>query len=365
MKKVEKPKTNAIHNFNFTQIEIPHMVEINTNKNYYKTNENDDFFQEMEYMYQTANVHGSFIDNLRNRIVGSNFMGADDFSNEIIDYYDLKNLFLRTTYDFALYGGFCIEITWNALHTQINKLKYIPFDNVRIGQLNEEDDEITLFHYSTEWKKYGRKDIQIFPKFNPDPNSANKQFLYYNGIYDLYPRPTYQKGLRWVYTESELARFYSSLVKQNFVPTTLLTLTSFFDADKQQAFEKSLKSFTGGDAAGSIFVVYNEGGDDSTAPKIQKFNGEQEDLKYQWLSNHTIEQLIIAHNISNPLLAGVKTPGQLGGTAELQQSEKQFNIQNVYPKRGDILKEYNMLFRYISPSFKYDIQDQNIFNEEI
>jgi hypothetical protein len=126
-------------------------------------------------------------------------------------------------------------------------------------------------------------------------------------------------------------------------------------------FEKSLKQFTGGDAAGTIFVIYNEGGNAETKPEILKFNGDQEDQKYSWLSQHTIEELIIAHSIPNPLIAGVKTPGQLGGATELEVSEKQYNIQVVIPRRNNVLGAINDLNKYIPGDLNYEVKNLNIF----
>lgn len=351
--------------FNFSQVEIPQLKEITNTKNYYQTNEKDDFFEQLIGFYENGNVHSSFINNLKDRIVGSNMTTIDPQSQIIIDKYKLDNLFTKITFDYVLYGGFAIEIIWNALHTKINQLNYLDFSRVRSGFINEDTDKIELFYYSPDWHKW-KKEITVYPVFNNSEGSDNRQIYYYKDIYpgkDIYPRPDYIAGLKWVYTEVELVRYYANLVKNNFVPTTLLTVPSFFDEEKQINFEKSLKQFTGGDAAGTIFVIYNEGGETTTKPEIVKFNGDPEDQKYSWLSNHTVEQLIIAHRIPNPLLAGVKTPGQLGGATELQVSEKQYNIQVVGPKRQKVLGVINELATFIPGELKYEVKDQNIFDE--
>jgi hypothetical protein len=359
-------KATETFSTNFVQVEIPRLIEVPSRKNYYQTNLKDDFYEQLIHLYENANVHSSFINNLKERIVGSNMIAATPESQLIINKYKLDDLFTRITFDYVLYGGFAIEVIWNVLHTQITQLNYLDFSRVRSGYIDEETDKVEFYHYSPDWHAY-KKEITLYQTFNPAENFDNRQIYYYKDIYpgkDIYPRPDYMAGLKWVYTEVELCRYYANLVKNNFVPTTLLTVNSFFDEEKQMAFEKSLKQFTGGDAAGTIFVIYNEGGDDTTKPELLKFNADQEDQKYTWLSTHTIEELIIAHRIPNPLLAGVKTSGQLGGATELQISERQYQVQVVMPKRQKILNVINELNKWVPGDLQYDVKNVNIFNDE-
>ena len=142
----------------------------------------------------------------------------------------------------------------------------------------------------------------------------------------------------------------------------MLTVNSFFDVEKQNAFEKSLKQFTGGEAAGTLFILYNEGGDENTKPDLIKFNSESEDNKYQWLSQHTIEELIIGHRIPNPMLAGVKTPGQLGGSSELEISERIYNLQVILPKRANVLEGINTVSKFLPGDITYEVINTDIFD---
>jgi len=350
---------------NFTQVKIPQLIEMPSRKNYYMTNEADSFFEELIQYYENGNVHSSFVDNLASRIVGSGMITEDQASEEAIKKYKLNDLFENISFDYSLYGGFAIEVIWNVLHTQITQLNYIDFSRIRSGYIDEDTDEVQLYYYSANWKAW-KKEITPYLKFNTDEKSDNRQIYYYKDNYpgkDIYPRPPYYPSLKWVYTEVELNRYYANLVKNNFVPTTLLTVNSFFDEEKQMNFEKSLKQFTGGDAAGTIFVIYNEGGDETTKPEILKFNSDSEDQKYQWLSQHTIDELIIGHRIPNPLLAGVRTPGSLGASTELETAEKIYNLQVIDPKRSNVLSVINDLVQWLPVNLQYEVINKNIFDE--
>jgi len=364
---VKKNITSDSYTMNFAQVEIPILKETPTKKNYYMTNAADDFFEQLIEYYEKGNVHSTFVDNLSHRIIGSGIQTTSPDSEIVINKLNLNELYKRISFDYSLFGGYAVEVIWNALHTQITRVNYLDFSRVRSGYINEQTDEVEFYHYSPDWRKW-QKDITIYQSFNPDEETDNRQIYYYKDFHpgkDIYPRPNYYSALKWVYTEVELLRYYANLVKNNFVPTTMLTVNSFFDDEKQQQFEKSLKSFTGGDAAGTIFVIYNEGGNETTKPELVKFNDNSEDGKYQWLSQHTIDQLIIGHRLPSPMLAGVKTPGQLGGSSELEVSEKIYNLQVIGPARSNVLSGINEMSKYFGVAFEYDVTNVNIFNEEV
>ena len=362
-KKVNANTSNA-QSFPFKQVEIPILKETPSRKNYYMTNLADDFFDQLIYYYESGNVHSTFVDNLSNRIIGTGLQTDDINSENIINTYGLNELYKRISFDYSLYGGYAFEVIWNALHTQITQINYLDFSRVRSGYIDDKTEEVSLYYYSTDWHKW-KKEIEVLLSFDTDPQSDNRQIYYYKDTHpgkDIYPRPEYYAALKWVYTEVELVRYYANLVKNNFVPTTMLTVNSFFDVEKQNAFEKSLKQFTGGDAAGTIFVIYNEGGDETTKPDLIKFNSESEDNKYQWLSQHTIEELIIGHRIPNPMLAGVKTPGQLGGSSELEISERIYNLQVILPKRANVLEGINTVSKFLPGDITYEVINTDIFD---
>lgn len=352
--------------FNFKAAKIPELKEIPTRRNYYMAGEDNKFFDHLIEFYSKGNVHSSFVKNLGERITGSGLQPATEADQATIKKYNLNDLFGKISFDYSLYGGFAIEVIWNALHTQITRLNYLDFSKVRSGFVDPDTDKVQLFYFTPDWFKYN-KEIEVYPVFNKDVNSDFKQIYYFKDRYpgdEIYPRPDYISGLKWIYTEIEVNNYYANLVKNNFVANTLLSVPGIFDDEKRLNFEKSLKDFTGGDAAGSIFVIYNEGGADAMKPDILKFNNEADDNKYQWLSEHIIEQLIIAHRIPSPMLAGVKTPGQLGGSEELKTSEKIYNLQVVHPKRNDVLNVINDFIPYLGGPLNYTVNDMNIFSDE-
>jgi len=210
--------TQNTFSFNFKQVEIPQLKETPSRKNYYMTNDADDFYDQLIYYYEHGNVHSTFIDNLSSRIIGTGLQTNDSNSRNVIKSYGLDEIYKRISFDYSLYGGYAIEIIWNVLHTEITQINYLDFSRVRSGFIDEKTEDVTLFYYSTDWHKWS-KEIDVLHTFDTDPESDNRQIYYYKDNHpgtDIYPRPEYFAALKWVYTEVELNRYYANLVKNNF-----------------------------------------------------------------------------------------------------------------------------------------------------
>ena len=113
------------------------------------------------------------------------------------------------------------------------------------------------------------------------------------------------------------------------------------DEEKQVEFEKSLKKqFTGADNAGTLLVMYNESKDN--APTIEKFNSDEDDIKYRYISDKMTENIAIAHNLPTALL-GVLVPGKLGNATDLPIYEDIYNKYVVQPLKDELTTSYEKL----------------------
>lgn len=313
------------------KVEIPEIKEVKTSRGpYYLTNQKNDYYKKLLELYDNSSIHKAILNNLRDKIVGSNIEATRK----------IKQMIKSITLDMVIFGGFSVEIIWNLDHTKINQMNYIDFTKVLSGYVDEKTDQVELYYYSNNWSDMKNNEIEVFKTYSPDPESDNRQIYYFKDHtpgFDVYPKPYYNASIRWVYTDVELCRYYSNLVKNNFVSNVIISMRNGFDdPDKQEAFEKDIiQNFTGSENAGSIPVIYGDGTDVDPI-KIVQFNTDPDDQKYQWLSQHTMDQLIIGHRVPNPMLVGMRIPGSLGGTQELTESENIYNKNMVYPFRENI-----------------------------
>ena len=352
-------------NLELTKVEIPELKEIKAYRgNYYMAGEDNNFFSKLIYLYENSSIHNSFINNFTQKVVGSGLIGNEN-SELVIDNMKLNELLAKITMDYAIFGGYAIEVIWNVLHTKITQLNYVDFSKIRSGYIDEDTDEVELYYYSYDWSAYHKK-VEVFQRFNAAEETDNRQLLYFKGHHpgtDIYPRPMYLGGIKYIYTDIQLATYYANLVKNNFVSNTIIKVPVGMDPDKQIAFEQGIKdNFTNPDNAGSIVVIY---GDGENAVELLEFGKGSDDQKYQWLTQQTTDQLVISHRIPNPIIAGVRVPGTLGGTQEMADAENIYNKNVIYPARNDIMDDIDMLNAYfVIPMDDVTINDISLFKIE-
>lgn len=301
--------------------QIPVYREIwSSNYNYYMAGEKNSWFKELQELYYNSSIHGAILNNLHLKLIKD----TDD------------ELYSRVALDYCVYGGYAIEILWNMDHTKIVKANYIDYSKVRSGKPDDQN-KVLFYYYSNDWLKYSNRDVEMIQAYNENQNSEDHQiycFKRYCLGEDVYPKPYYMGCLKSIVTSIALQNYYANLVKNNFVANTLLSINSYFDEQKQMDFEKAMRNnFTGTDNAGKMFVMYSE--DKDHAPTIEKFNNDEDDTRYRFLTENVTQQISIGHNVPVSLL-GVLVPGQLGNSTDLPIYETIYNQTIVDPMRKDI-----------------------------
>lgn len=354
--------------FNFEKVQLPTLKEIPNKSGYYSANYNNKFFLDLIEMYEHSSLHKSIIDNKSQRIYGSGFVGDTEMDITLIKNLGFNDTYAKSVLDYELFNGFALEVIWNSLHTKIVQINHLDFSKVRSGMIADDEDEAKLFYYCNDWSKKN-KEIEIYHRFDKDVKSDNRQIYYFKhyhpGSLDIYPRPSYYSLLEWIYIDIELASYYSSLVKNNFVANTIISVNNGIpDPEIQVEFERGIKNaFTSSENAGSILVLYSDSKEN--APEIIKFNNESDDAKYQFLMSTTTEKIISGEQIPNPLLAGIKVSNGLGNSGEeLKVAETIYNKVVIQPRRADVLSCFNELNDYLLQPINYTIKNNNLFLDE-
>lgn len=332
---ISKDESGRTIEINFSQMEIPRLLEIKSyNNEYYQAGQTNRWFQDLLELYWNSSIHAAIINNLHLKI-----------TKDIND-----PLFYKLALDYLLFGGFCCEIIWNLSHTKILKLNHLDFSKVRSGMVDDETGQVETYIFSNDWFKYNNRNLVKLDNFDPSIESGDHQMFYYmrySPQCDVYPKPYYNAGIRYIYTQVELNNYYANLIKSNFVGNTLLSVHTPMSQDQQQLFEKAIKKqFTGSENAGSVMVLYGESKEN--APEIVKFNQEEDDLKYRFLSDFTTEQISVAHGLPVSLL-GILVAGKLGSATEIPVYNAIYDETVVNPIKGDILAGYNYIKQWYHP----------------
>lgn len=323
---------NTENNFSIKMSEtyVPIYKEVYDNRgNYYLAGPDNKWFFELQELYYGSSIHGAILNNLHQRI-------NDGIEDDLIS---------KVSLDYIVYGGFSVEVMWNLDHTKILKINYLDYSKIRSGK-PDNTDKVSFYYYSNDWGKYSYRDIDMVQAYNDNPVSDNHQIYCYKRYIlgdDIYPKPYYVGGLKWIVTDIQLENYYSNLVSNNFVANKILSINQYYDEERQSQLLKGIKkNFTGTDPAGSILVMFSE--DKEHSPTIESFNNEADDQKYRFLTEQITQQISISHNLPIQLL-GVLVPGKLGSSTELPVFEGIYSKYVVDPLKKEIIKGLTPLYK--------------------
>ena len=206
----------------------------------------------------------------------------------------------------------------------------------------------------TKWKKSNGKlpeGTKVYPAFNP-LKPKGKQILYLcdeNPASDIYPLPEYIAGATPIETDIECNFFQLNNVKTGFAAGTMVT---FFNGtaendEEQREIEYAFKQKTSGsDNAGEILLNFQN--PNTTAPEIKPLRSNELDKQYEQLSKDTVNKILYSHRVSNGLLFGIKTPGELGGgRSEFDLAWEHFCNTYVKPKQQEEEEDFNYLLSFM------------------
>jgi hypothetical protein len=305
--------------------------------------------------YRRSSKHNAIVNGKVNYIMGGGWQAGDDLTVEqqarFIKFFDglsstedLNDITEKLVLDLELFNGFAVAVTWSKLGT-IAKMEHVPFEKIRVDKEEKmfqvadwyNDDMMQLF------PKIG--DIEKIPAFDPE-NRLGKQLFYYR-VYAAgvkhYPLPEYIGGNAWIEADVQVANFHNNNLRNNFWGGYLINFNNGIPTPEEQGdIERQIKrKFSGTDNAGRFVVTFND--DAAKAPTLEPLTPSDMDKQFEILNKAIQQEIFIAHRVTNPMLFGVKTEGQLGGRNELVEAYELFKATYV----NDRVRKVERMINYL------------------
>jgi hypothetical protein len=305
--------------------------------------------------YRRSSKHNAIVNGKVNYIMGGGWQAGDDLTVEqqarFIKFFDgmsstedLNDITEKLVLDLELFNGFAVAVTWSKLGT-IAKMEHVPFEKIRVDKEEKmfqvadwyNDDMIQLF------PKVG--DIEKIPAFDPE-NRLGKQLFYYR-VYAAgvkhYPLPEYIGGNAWIEADVQVANFHNNNLRNNFWGGYLINFNNGIPTPEEQGdIERQIKrKFSGTDNAGRFVVTFND--EAANAPTLEPLTPSDMDKQFEVLNKSIQQEIFIAHRVTNPMLFGVKTEGQLGGRNELVEAYELFKATYVNDRVQKVERMINYL----------------------
>ena len=330
---------NSVSFIKFADVKVPVMKEL-PNKGWVLFGEDNRFPNMLLNMFNKSSKHNGIVLGKVNYIVGKGF-------DEVVQanpYENCNEILKKACLDIEVFGGCYLEIQYNAAGT-IGAFYHVPYQKVRSSKDN------TQF-YVKDWDSYKKNDEpKVFAAYNPKEDVKllrnQTQILYYKeyrpGV-ETYSYPGYMGALNAIQTDIEISKYHLSTITNGMFASKMI---SFFEGipteEEKREIEKGFKSkFTGSENAGNI--VLNFGKDPNKRPQLDDLSSTELDKHFDILAKSVQTEIFSGHQITSPMLFGIKTEGQLGGRSEIRDAYEIF--KNTYV--NDKQQALELLFKEVT-----------------
>ena len=366
-------------NINLTNEVQPKSVEVNGadwigfGDGEYKNN----YPQYIIDLYNNSATNSAIINATSAMIAGEDFICED--SKDLAQYVELKKflaavngqesaheLFVKLAFDLKLQGAYAINVIWSKDKTKIAELHHIPVEQVRIG-VPDEDGKVPCYYICSDWTQYRKKEYapkHIAP-FNMMDRTEGSQLLY-SGLYspamELYHTPDYLASTNWIQIDNLTSDFHLNNITNGFSGSYFINFANGVPTreERVQIERQIAKKFTGANNAGKFVLTFSD--DANSKPEIVPIAVSDADKQYTVLNELTIQNIMIGHRVTSPMLLGVKTEGQLGGRNELLQAYELYMNSVVKPFQNQLLKTFKKLLAINGVTIPLSIKDVQPLN---
>jgi hypothetical protein len=318
--------------------------------------EDNNYFQFIIDRYVNSTTNSSVINNVSRLIYGRG-LSALDASKKPNEYAQMMALFhadciRKIVLDRKMFGQFAMQIHYDKTHEKILKAYHIPVNLLRAEKCNK-DGEIEGYYYSDNWldvKKYTPKRIPAF-------GYSNEQIeILYSKPYAVgmkyYALPDYQGGLPYAKLEEEIADYLINEVQKGFAGRVVINFNNGVPTEEQQQIiTGKVKSQLTGPRGEKVIIGFNNNQESKTTVDTMPVN-DAPDL-YNSLSEECVKKIMLAHNVTSPLLFGLGSANGFSSNAdELKNASILFDNMVIKPIQDQIIDAFDKILAFNSVSLK-------------
>lgn len=314
-------------------------------------------------LYNDSPIHSAIVNSKATYIIGDGlkYKNGSDVDFKVNSSDNIKEFTLKVSKDYLIFNAFAVEVIYNKLG-QVIEYHHVPMHYVRMNKSKN------LFWVNEDWaisRKFIKYDI-----YSPNSKDFNSKIFYFDGYNPstnkVYTLPEYNGSLKSIVTDIAIRSFNLNNIKNHFSVSSIIT---FFNGSntteemKQETIKVIKKTYSGEDGEKIILDFQNTNGKPAEVKSLS--SGDWTDA-YNAVAEKVASDIMIGHSVTNPMLFGVKTEGQLGGATELETSYEIFKATYVRVKRDELESALNSLFA-ANENIKSDVVfgDKPLFNAKL
>jgi hypothetical protein len=338
---IKPPRVTTENSFITVELashKVPEFKEVK-NKDWIYYGEDNKYPDYLLDLFNRSAIHKAIVSKKVSYIVGRGFsvdsLGLtterkaliESFIKKINPNEDANEVLAKVATDYEVFRGLAINcVPSKAGDLKIAAVYHIPFHKLRVSK---EGDKI---FYSDDWTKSKQSSeatgLKEYLPYNSDTKSGLIYYKQYSPGAEYYPIPDYIGAIPHIEIDIEIGTFHLNNIKHSFTAGTVINFPSGEPTIEEQGkIEKKITSkFSGTDSKNKIMITFSDGKE--KAPTIEHLTSSTMDKMYETLAQTAEQRIFTGHNVTSPMLFGVKTEGQLGGRTELREASELF--QNTY-----------------------------------
>lgn len=241
--------------------------------------------------------------------------------------------------DLLLYGGFCFEVIMTRDMSQVARLDYIDFRDIRSNEDNE------VFYYNPDFKKKYVKSSNtiVLPRYKRDIPQPASIIYVKNNISSTYPIPRYSGALKCCEIERGIDEMHLAGISNGFYGSYIVNINTGIPSEEEQdAIEQDFnEKFCGAGNAGRFILNFSNGKDN--AATLEKIDAVDFGDKYNAAAKRSREQIYASFR-AIPALFGVMTETTGFNEQEFSEAFKLYNRTMVRPLQEKICGAIDYVF---------------------
>lgn len=290
------------------------------------------------HLYGSSPIHSAIINAKATYLIGDGLKdGGKDVSIKVNEQESFEEFVRKCVLDYLIFNAFAVEVVYNSFGEPI-EYYWVPVQNVRTNQNK------SYFWYNEDWKTTTKG--TRFDRFGTE--GEDSKIFYFDGYFPnpnkVYPVPDYAGCITSISTDIAIRDFNLNNIKNQFSVSTLIT---FFNGSNipnevKREIEKDLRQSYSGENGKKLIIDYQN--PNGKSADVRNISPGDWDKAYEAIGKNVADDIYRGHQVTSPMLFGVKTEGQLGGATELETAYEIFKNTYIRGKRNELEGAINYLF---------------------
>jgi hypothetical protein len=343
------------------ELSTPELVQNPDRKNdWIQYGVDNNFGKYLLSLLDKSSIHASIQFNKINLAVGKGIRHENPFqSTEIAIAFQkfienpnndetLEELSYKLFHDLVIFGAYSLEVIWSKDRKSIAEIHHLPYEKVRTGK--PEDGKITHYYYSDDWTQIKKAEFtpQYIAAYDVNNRKDPRQLMVvkeYNASSPYYGKPQYYPTMKYCEIDGLVADYHLNSMEGGLSADYIIQLNNAegMSPEEQDELYYSIKQELSGTKGNKWMLTFGSGQDQQ--PTLVEIPTNDNDQKFLTLQEACMQNILTGNKLTNPGLAGIKTPQGLGSKDELIDA---FNLyyESVISKLVKMLSStYNQILR--------------------